>query len=461
MTARVVIVGAGVAGLTTAYRLLRSEPSLEVEILEAAPEVGGRLSTAVVGGLELDAGPDCFVARKPRVIELCRELGLELVEPAARGAFVWTERGLISLPPSALGVPTDADDLLRWPGLSRSGRTRALSDLVRKARPREEDESLGALLRRRLGDEATEILVAPLLGGLFAGEVDRLGVAATFPELAGWERDFGSLIRGAKASAKAAREAGPMFLRPVGGTRRLIDALVEAVGVERICTSTSVTGLGLEGERSVVRADDGAARSADAVVVATPAFVAADLVDEVAGDAARHLAAIPYVGTAVVLLVYPEGTAVALPEATGFVVPSGRAPMTAATFLSRKWPDPASRGRAVLRSFVGAAGSEDVLDAPAEDIVDAVCRHLAAALPLPERPEASHVVRWPRSMPQYEVGHLDRVAAIHETLPAGIVVGGNAYEGVGVADAVRSANEAAERVRAHLLGQQMGTERVG
>jgi len=461
MTARVVIVGAGVAGLTTAYRLLLYEPSLDVEVLEAAPAVGGRLSTAVVGGLELDAGPDSFVARKPWAVELCRELGLELVEPDARGAFVWTERGLVPLPPSALGVPTDADELLRWPGLSRSGRTRAMSDLVRKARPREGDEPLGALLRRRLGDEATDILVAPLLGGLFAGDVDRLGVAATFPELAGWERDFGSLIRGAKASAKAAREAGPMFLRPVGGTRRLIDALVEAVGVERIRTSTSVTGLGLEGERSVVRADDGAARSADAVVVATPAFVAADLVGEVAGAAARHLAAIPYVGTAVVLLVYPEGTAVALPEATGFVVPSGRAPMTAATFLSRKWLDPALRGRAVLRCFVGAAGSEDVLDASDEDIVEAVCRHLAAVLPLPELPEASRVVRWPRSMPQYAVGHVEGVGAIHDALPAGIVVAGNAYGGVGVADAVRSANEAAERVRAHLLGDPIRTERVG
>jgi oxygen-dependent protoporphyrinogen oxidase len=332
-----------------------------------------------------------------------------------------------------------------------------MSDLVRKARPRRGDEPVGALVRRRLGDEATEILVAPLLGGLFAGDVDRLGVAATFPELAGWERDFGSLIRGAKASARAARDAGPMFLRPVGGTRRLIDALVETVGVERIRTATSVIGLGRDGERSVVRADDDSARSADAVVVATPAFVAARLLREAAGDAARHLAEIPYVGTAVVLLVYPEGTAVALPEATGFVVPSDRAPMTAATFLSRKWPDPALRGRAVLRCFVGAAGSEDVLDAPDEDIVDAVCRHLAAALPLPERPQASRVVRWPRSRPQYEVGHLDRVAAIHETLPAGIVVGGNAYEGVGVAEAVEPNEQ--PRGCAHHLGQQMGTER--
>jgi len=461
MTARVVVVGAGVAGLTTAYRLLRAEPSIDVEILEAAPQGGGRLATATVGDLELDVGPDSFVARKPWAVELCRELGLELRQPDARGAFVWTERGLELLPPSALGVPTEADAFLRWPGLSRSGRTRALSDLVRKARPPEGDESLGALLRRRLGDEATNVLVAPLLAGLYAGDVDRLGVAATFPELAGWERDFGSLIRGARASASSALESGPMFLRPVGGAERLVAALADEVAPERIHASTPVSGLAHEGDGFVVRTEGGTEHRADAVVLATPAFVAGDLAAGIAADAARHLATIRYVSTAVVLLVYPEGTADALPEATGFVVPSGRAPMTATTFLSRKWPHPAFGKRAVLRCFVGAAGSEDVLDAPDEDIVDAVCRHLAALLPLPERPEASRVVRWPRSMPQYEVGHLERVAAIREALPAGIVVVGNAYGGVGVADAVRGANEAAERVRAQLLGEQVGTERVG
>jgi oxygen-dependent protoporphyrinogen oxidase len=251
-----------------------------------------------------------------------------------------------------------------------------------------------------------------------------------------------------------------MFLRPLGVASRLIAALVDVVGAARVRASTPVTGLGREGGRFVARTEDGVDRLADAVVLATPAFAAADLFGGLAEDVARNLAAIPYVSTAVVLLVYPEGTGDALPEASGFVVPTGRAPMTAATFLSRKWPDPAFGRRAVLRCFVGAAGSEDVLEAPDEDIVDAVCRHLAAVLPLPELPETSRVVRWPRSMPQYEVGHLERVAAIHDALPAGIVVVGNAYGGVGVADAVRSANEAAERVRAHLLGEPIGTERV-
>ena len=457
MTRRVVVVGGGVAGLAAAHRLIAADASLEVEVLEAAPGPGGRLVAARVGDLEVEAGPDSFVARKPWAVDLCREVGLELVEPGARGAFVWTDRGLVPLPPAALGVPTDLDDLLRWPGLSRSGRARALADLVRKARPTD-DESLGSLLRRRLGDEATELLVAPLLAGLFAGDVDRMGVAATFPELSAWEREFGSLIRGARAAAGTGRDAGPMFLRPEGGVATLPAALADAIGPERLSTSTPVTELGREGHGFVVRAD-GLERRADAVVLAVPAFIAADLVRGIAGEAAGALTAIPYVSTGVVLLSFADGTADALPEATGFVVPAGKAPMTAATFLSRKWPSPAFGDRAVLRCFVGAAGSEDLLEASDDDIVEAVCRHLAAVVPLPERPQASRVVRWPRSMPQYEVGHLERVATIHEALPAGIVVTGNAYGGVGVADAVRGANEAADGVLAHLAGEPIGTER--
>ena len=250
---------------------------------------------------------------------------------------------------------------------------------------------------------------------------------ATFPELADWERDFGSLIRGAKAALRPAAEAGPMFVRPAGGVSVLPKALGERLGPERLRMHTRATAIVADGAGYLVRAgDDGFA--ADAVVVATPSYVAAELLGAHAPSVLRE---IPYVGTSVVLLVYPEGTADALPDATGFVVPAGAAPMTAATFLSRKWPEPRFGDRAVVRCFVGAAGSEDVLEASDDDIVQAVCVHLAAVLPLPERAEASRVVRWPRSMPQYAVGHLDRVRAIEEALPPGIFVAGNAYHGVG------------------------------
>ena len=455
--ARVVVVGGGVSGLTAAHRVLEADPALELAVLESEPDVGGRLRTATVGDLELESGPDSFVARKPWAVDLCRELGVELTAPGARDALIWTERGLVPLPESALGIPTDVEEIARWPGLSRRGRVRTLADLVRKARAPKADESIGSLVRRRMGDEVAERLTGPLLGGLFAGDVDRLGVDATFPELARWERGFGSLIRGARAASRAAADAGPIFLRPQGGVGELPRALLGRVGPARVRLGARVRSVQRDGAAFVVRTARDSLH-AEAVVLATPAFVAAELLREIDTTAAGSLGSIPYASTGVVHLVYPEETAGALPEATGFVVPRGRAPMTAATFVSRKWPEAAFGTRAVVRCFVGAVGSEDVLDEPDEDIVDAVCRHLAAFLPLPGRPNASSVVRWPRSMPQYEVGHLERVRAIEASLPAGIFLTGNAYHGVGVADAVRSAGLAAERVRVHLGAEPTGVD---
>ena len=445
MSARVVVVGAGVGGLAAAHRLLREDPSLEVTVLEADRRPGGKLRTVRVGDLEVEAGPDAFVARKPWAADLCRELGVPLEAPATSRSLVWTDRGLLPFPGNAFGVPASPAELLRWPGLPLGARVRALRDLwARRAAPRG-DESLGGLVRRRLGDGVAEVLVEPLLAGLFAGDADRLSARATFPELAAWERDHGSLIRGARAALRAARrvDPGPVFVRPAGGVRRLVDALVGAVGPGRIRLGAVARAIWAEGAAYAVDAGADGAFPADAVLVATPAFVAADLLGGIAPAAAAALRRIPYVSTGVLALAYPEGTGERLPEASGFVVPRGRAAMLACTFLSRKWPDRAFGGRAVLRCFLGGAGAEDLLDVPDDEIVEGVGRQLAAVLDLPPLPEVWALVRWPRAMPQYEVGHEELLRGVAEALPPGIFVVGPAYGGAGVADVVRAANEAA------------------
>src|SRR5215211_6944123 len=293
---RVVIAGGGVSGLATAHRLIAADPSLEVTVVEATAAVGGRLRSATVGDLELESGPDSFVARKPWAVDLCRELGLELLEPGARDAYVWTEGGLVPLPESALGIPAELDEIVRWPGLSRRGRVRAASDLVRKPRPPRVDASIGSLVRRRMGDEVADGLTGPLLGGLFAGDIDRLSVDATFPELARWERAFGSLIRGARAALKVAGGAGPMFLRPRAGVGMLPRALLERVDPHRVRLETPVRSVERDGEAFVLRTARDTLH-ADAVVLATPAFVAAELVRGIDGSAAASLGAIPYAST--------------------------------------------------------------------------------------------------------------------------------------------------------------------
>jgi len=441
VTHRVAVVGGGIAGLATAFHLQRA--GLEPLVFERAATHGGVIAPPVtVGDLALEPGPDSLAARKPWGAALCRALGLTLIPPGASGALLWTDAGLVPyLAGTAFGIPGDVGDVLRWPGLSRAGRFRALADLVKRKRRDGAEETLGALLRRRLGDEATDRAIAPLLAGLHAGDVDELSASATFPELVAWEASQGSLIRGAQAAQRSSGRAdpGPLFLRPRRGMRELVDALADELG-DRLRTGAEVTGV----SSTEARLGDGGSEPVDAVVLACGAQATASVL----GSAApRDLSELRSVSTGVVFLVYPEGTASALPDGTGFVIPRGCAPMTAVTFVSRKWPDVAFGDRSVVRCYVGGAGDEDLLDASDEDIVEACARHLGAVLDLPT-PAASRVHRWPQAMPQYEVGQLDRVRRIREELPPGIFVVGSAYDGVGVSDLARAAEETANRVLA-------------
>jgi oxygen-dependent protoporphyrinogen oxidase len=293
-----------------------------------------------------------------------------------------------------------------------------------------------------------------LLAWLFAWDVDRLSVRATFPELERWESSQGSLIRGSQAARRAAgAEAGPMFLTLRHGTATLTNRLAHRLGAA-VHASTPATAIERTQDGYEVLTATGARLPADAVILGTPARAAADLLGTLAPPAAADLAGIPYASTAVIFLVYPEGTQASLPDGTGFVVPRGRAPMTACTWLSSKWPREAFGTRAVVRCYVGSAGDDDVVDASDEELVAACERHLAALLRLPERAEHSGVVRWYGAMPQYEVGHLERVAGIRSGLPEGIFVTGSAYDGVGIPDCVRGAGETANAAGDHLAAMK-------
>jgi oxygen-dependent protoporphyrinogen oxidase len=237
-----------------------------------------------------------------------------------------------------------------------------------------------------------------------------------------------------------------MFVRLKGGLRRLTEALAEAIGPERLRCGVAVKEVRRDGSAYLVLAG-GTEHPADALVFASPAFVTADLVEALAPDAARELRQIPYVSTAVALLVYSEGTGSALPDSSGFVVPRGKLAMTACTLISRKWPDEAFGDRAVVRCFVGATGTQEDLDRSDEELLQALASEVANVLPLPAVPEDARVVRWPSAMPQYEVGHLDRVAEIERSIPPATFVVGQAYRGAGIPDCVRAGGETAARVR--------------
>ncbi|HTG46593.1 MAG TPA: protoporphyrinogen oxidase [Actinomycetota bacterium] len=457
MTRRVVVVGAGITGLAAAHRLLAASEPPEVVVLESAARPGGRVASVTVGGLELEAGPDSFLARKLEAIELCRELGLgnALVPAAVAAARLWTADGLVPFPPGPLGIPTSLGELWGRPRLGVPAKLRASLDLVLPRRRGDADESLASLLHRRLGRRASAELVEPLLGGVLGGDVDRLSAAATFPELVEWERGRGSLIRGACGAAAARRPASVggeggsgtsgTFLSVRGGLRRLIDALVDVLG-ERVRTGTAATGLERDGAGFALQAGD-AELEADGVIVTTPAAAAAALVADAEPNVARGLAQLRSTSSAVVPLVYPDGTDAALPDSSGFVAMPGLLPISAATLVSRKWPEPAFGDRAVIRAFVPEG---PLLDRSDDEVIAAAAGALARVYGLPREPAAATVVRWSDAMPQYEVGHLDRVEAIRATLPPGLAVAGAALGGVGIPDCIRQGGEAADRVAAIL-----------
>jgi oxygen-dependent protoporphyrinogen oxidase len=448
---RVVVVGAGITGLTVAYRLATRPDPPDVTVLEASASPGGVIRSVRVGDLELEAGPDSFLVRKPWAVELCRDLGLgdDLVEQGATAAQILTPRGLLPVPAGRLGIAGSAGDVWRWKGVSVGDRLRAIAEPIVPRRRDEHDESVGSLARRRLGRGATEAIVAPLHGGLYAGDVDRLSVHATYPELATWEREDGSLragVRRAVAAPAALSEDGPTtpFATVRAGLHRIVQSLVTAIGPDRVRTGSPVRGLRRNGDR-IALSTDAAPITADVVILTTSASLTAALLAELAPAAAPHLRGIPAASTAVALFVYPEGTDRLLPAASGFVARRGVLPITAATALSKKWPSPAFGSRAVIRAFVGGAGSEGELDRPDDQILRSSSKAVSEVYGLPA-PDDQALVRWPDAMPQYLVGHLDRVASIRASLPAGVHVAGAAYGGVGIPDRVREANELAERV---------------
>jgi oxygen-dependent protoporphyrinogen oxidase len=444
---RLVVVGAGITGLTAAFEWRRTHPDDEVVVLEAGSRIGGKLDRVDLAGRWYDTGPEAVLARVPEALELIEALGLaeQLVPAQTTQASVVLPEGRFPLPAGTLqGVPTTADGLdgvLTPAGIAR---VRAEAELppLRLAG----DVSVGGLLRERLGDEVVDRLVEPLLGGVYAGRPDDLSLAATMPALAAQLPAAPSLL----AAAIAARDAGarsrgdvdgPVFVTVRDGIGSLPDALVAASGAD-VRLGTRVTALRRGAGGFELDVDGGETLTADAVVLATPAGPTARLLADVAPDAVEPLQGIPYASMAVVAMAFPgqpvsAGSGLLVPPVTGRLVKG-------VTVSSSKWPH-LSGGVLRVRSSVGRFGDDAALQRDDADLTAAVVADVAELLGL-ERPEPvqTHLVRWVDGLPQYLVGHPQRVAAIRSAVDAvpGLAVAGAAYGGVGVPACIRDARRA-------------------
>lgn len=481
---RIIVIGAGISGLAAAHRIARDGGNVELTVLEAQSRAGGNVVTERRDAFLLDGGPDSFVRTKAEGQRLVTELGLEgdLVSPRSRRVYVAWRGGLAPFPAGmSLAIPTRLGPMLETPLLSWEAKTRALADLLLPSgwgRPPGEEESIASFIRRRFGDEAATVIAGPLLGGIYAGDVEALSIEATFPQLAALEARHGSLIRGLfaaqqrahRARGKPPGEALPVaraglvgwlrrgedgarspFLTLRHGLGTLISALVDRLPPGAL--QTDVEGIAIEetGGGFAVRRRRGAPLLADAVIVTTPAHVAARLIPD--PRLSSELAAIPYAGTATVFFAL-EASAVRRPlDGVGFIVPQGEARIIAGTWVSSKWPGRAPGGGVLLRAFLGGYRDRAVLDEHDDAGLAALAwRDLERLMGPLGVPRFQRVFRYAAANPQPVLGHTGRLARIAARLTAhpGLWLAGAAYDGVGIPDCIRQGETAARAALAHV-----------
>ncbi|HET9657831.1 MAG TPA: protoporphyrinogen oxidase [Kineosporiaceae bacterium] len=470
---RIAVVGGGISGLAAAWRLTSGPDAPAVTVLEAASTVGGKLQLAEVGGLVVDVGAEAMLARRPEGVGLIREAGLgaDLVHPATTAAGVVRDGRILPLPPgTVMGIPTDPARLSGV--LTPEEIAEVAAEPDRPAPPLESDVDVASWVTGRVGRAVVERLVEPLLGGVYAGHASRLSLQATVPQL--WElaRQGGSVLAGLARFApppppppgpgEAPKPPAPFFAGIGGGVGRLPLALADRLAARGAQVRTGVTVRELHrtpgGWRLVTgRADRPEVLEVDAVVLALPPAPAARLLAQACPDAAAVLAEVETAGMAVVAMAVPRSQLDGVAGSGVLIPPVEGRPVKAATFSSAKWgwvndldPD-----LVLVRASLGRLGEEAVLQRDDGDLVATSVAELSDLLGRRLAPVASYVARWAGALPQYAVGHVDRVARIRAAVAGvpGLAVCGATYDGVGIAACIASADRAAEQVLAGGTGQ--------
>jgi len=460
--ARIVIVGAGISGLTTAHYLLRNlsgaGKSAEMVILEAEKVPGGKMRTILEEGFRMEWGPNGFLTNKPFSLDLVRELGIEdrlaVSSDLARKRFIYSGGTLHRLPET----PTSflGSKLLSFPG-----RLRVMAEPFAAGPPREVDESLGDFARRRLGKEALEKLIDPMVTGIFAGDPDRMSLRSCFPLICELEEKYGGLIRGMLSLARERRKEGvkrEMSAGPGGvltsfddGVQTLIDILAErlydglhlGVSVRRVRRRDGSLLLSIREDGQDGEID------ADIVVFATPAYTASDILRPLDAGLGDALAAIPYSPISVVALGYDRETLGHPLDGFGFLIPRGeRRKILGALWDSSVFPNRAPEGKALIRAMVGGVRGPELASLPEQELLALTRSELAKIMGITAEPILARAFFHEKGIPQYLVGHGTVLDRIGEGLAAhpGIFVNSNAYRGIALNDCVRESKRIAERI---------------
>jgi protoporphyrinogen/coproporphyrinogen III oxidase len=451
---KVVVVGGGIAGLAAARRLegLGADPV----VVERDDLLGGKVRTERVDGFVVEAAPDSFLARKERGVGLCEELGLgdEFIgrRPESRRTFVRRGRELHPLPEGLTGmIPVNLEALERTTLLSEEGKARFAAEPEAPIADGVQDESIASFVSRRFGREAYVGLVEPLMTGIYGGDGEQLSLGATFPQLRALELEHGSVLGG--LAAGPAGESGEPFLSLRPGMDRLVSRLVAQYARTRIIVGERASRVARTPSGYEVALSGGNTLAAEAVVLATPAHATAELLGELDGELASAHAEIPYASSVVVTMAFSRDGVAPL-DGYGYVVPQVEgSDVLACTWSSQKWESRAPDDAALVRVYAGRFGGRDLTEEPDDELV-ALARDELALQGVVAEPTLTRVHRWPRGMPQYTLGHPERLDRIEERLAEhpGLALAGAAHRGVGIPDCIRSGEEAAESVARAVAG---------
>ncbi|NQS92395.1 MAG: protoporphyrinogen oxidase [Chloroflexi bacterium] len=469
---KIAIIGGGIAGLAAAHYLEKkadeSNTQVEITVFEAADYWGGKIKTVVEDSFVIEGGPDAYLITKPWMRNLCRELGIDQglhgTSQEHTETFILHKGELISIPTGlTMTIPTEFGPLLKTKLLSIPEKARMGLDFAIPPRKSNIDESLAGFITRRLGRAAYENLVGPLLSGIYAGDGDRLSLQSTFPNFRDMEIEHGGLIKGAVA-LKLKRAVGSrkrnngsnsgisrsIFETHKGGLSLIIETLVKSLnnrGV-KMFLSSSVAQIKSRETGYAIHQENGLTTDFDAVVVAVPSYVAAELLPDVSDDLANELGRVEYVTTATVSLAYKK---MDLPELKGYgyIIPQyEKSKALACTWTSTKWVERAPEDYALLRVFVGRIQDAERLPEDKNELIQIAKDEIRQTMGIEHNPVRSWVFRWEKAMPQYNLGHPERLERIEKILKdqPNIALAGNGYYGIGLPDCIKSGIKAADKL---------------
>lgn len=458
---KVIIIGGGIAGLAAAYRfqeLCQGGANLDVMLLEGSDRLGGKIVTDRENGFIVERGPDSFISQKPWAIELCKKLGLgdRLIGTNRKQTktYVYTGKKMVSMPDGlSLMVPTQFMPFALSPLFSWLGKIRMGMDIFIPRKADDGDESLASFVRRRLGEEALQKMAEPMLAGIYASDPEQMSIKSTFPMFFQAEQKYRSLILGMVAQKRmnghrpVSSSPYSLFMTLENGLGEMVDALVAQSPKITFRKETAVSGIDKSDGGWTVALKNGEILPADAVVVATPASVAARMLEPNAPEAAALLDKIRYVSTATVSMVYrKEGFSHPL-NGFGFVIPrKEKRSIMACTWTSTKFPHRVPEGYVMIRCFIGGALQEDLAHLDAADLEKLARKELLEIMGVSEEPVFCRVFHNKKSNVQYQVGHAALIESVVRELSScpGLFLAGSAYTGIGIPDCILNGTRAAE-----------------